>query len=250
MMKNLLLILNVLLAMLCGTTAFGGDERVPGAEDWDFAVAKAIAVDFADAGMWGRAGSYLDVVGPKTQDWNVLLMWARVKVQLGEMESADRAIRMALEQAPGNPRILFTAGDISLDLSHLDDAEIYYERALAVQPDHPEAALALGRLYTRRNEWEKLIPIYEHLVATTQAPSEVWIRLAVAHEQGANLTRSEYCYRQYAEMSRNKSVGLSHLLAFYERTGQKAKAAETRRSLNALGQSDKRLMRSLYPSSH
>ena len=225
------------------------DQVVLGSDDWNFAMAKNIAVDFADAGMWARAGAYLDDVGEKTQDWNVLLMWARVKVQLGEMEKADHAIKLALKQAPSNPRILFTAGDIALDLKQLDEAELYYEQALAIQPDQAKAALALGRLYARNNEWQKLIPVYERLASTTLAPSEVWIRLAVAHEQAGNLPRSEYCYRQYAELSRNKSVGLSHLHAFYERTGQSSKAAETRRTIHSLGKKDGRVMRALHPSS-
>ncbi len=246
------LIQNLMLGLVFWTgsmpLAQAGDQTL-GSDDWTFALQKQIAVDFAEAGMWGRADAYLDLIGPKTQDWNVLLLWSRVKIQLGDIESADKAIRLALAQAPDNPRILFTAGDLALDLNRLDDAEQHYEKALRIQPDRPQIALVLGRLYSRQNKWEKLIPIYERLVSTTDAPSEVWIRLALAHEQAGNLARAETCYREYAMMSRNRAVGLSHLAVFYERTGQKDRANEVRHQIDQLGAGDKRNMRALLPSS-
>lgn len=240
-----LLMLN-LMGMGC---AFAADEPVVlGSDDWDFAVAKSIALDFADHGKWSRAGTYLDEIAENTQDWYVLLMWSRVKIQLGEMETADKAIRLALKQAPHNPRILFTAGDIATDLNRPDDALVFYEEALELQPDQTYAAMILGRLYAKKNMWEKLIPLYERIVTTTTPTSEVWIRLAVAHEQAGNLGRAEQCYREHAMMSLNRAVGWSQLLVFYERNGMTDKADDVRKKLQSLGKTDQRNMRALLPS--
>ncbi len=229
--------------------AFAADDPVVlGSDDWNFAVAKSIALDFADHGKWSRAGTYLDEIAENTQDWYVLLMWSRVKIQLGDMETADKAIHLALKQAPHNPRILFTAGDIATDLNRPDDALAFYEQALELQPDQTYAAMILGRLYAKKNMWEKLIPLYERIVTTTTPTSEVWIRLAVAHEQAGNLDRAEQCYREYAMMSLNRAIGWSQLLVFYERHGQTVKADEVRKKLQSLGKTDQRNMRALLPS--
>ena len=239
------------LVTLCLMTnlAWAEEQNAPlGSNDWDFAVAKAIALDFANHGKWARACIYLYEIAEKTQDWNVLLVWSRVKIQLGDMVTADKAIKLALKQAPENPRILFTAGDIATDLNHPDEALLFYEKALALQPDQTYAAMILGRLYAKQNEWEKLIPIYERIVQTTTPTPEVWIRLAVAHEQAGNIKRAEICYREYANLSTNRAIGLSQLLVFYERIGQTDKASEVKKKLSSLGQGDQRNLRALMPS--
>lgn len=244
-----ILVVSIFAIFAMTNLALAEEQTAPlGSNDWDFAVAKAIALDFANHGKWARAGIYLDEIAEKTQDWNVLLMWSRVKIQLGDMATADKAIKLALKQAPENPRILFTAGDIATDLNHSDEALIFYEKALALQPDQTYAAMILGRLYAKQNEWEKLIPIYERIVQTTTPTPEVWIRLAVAHEQAGNTERAEVCYREYAKLSTNRAIGLSQLLVFYERIGQTDKANEVKKKLSSLGQGDQRNLRALMPS--
>ena len=250
--RSLLLLFSAWAVLCFGGSSVGlAEEREIqlGSEEWHFGVAKAIALDFADKGQWSRAGMYLDEIAEKTQDWYVLLMWSRVKIQLGDMQTADKAIRLALKQAPHNPRILFTAGDIATDLNRPDDAQRYYEAGLALQPDQTYAIMILGRLYAKQNRWDKLIVLYERLITLTSPTSEVWIRLAIAHEQAGNLERAEQCYREYAMMSLNRALGLSQLLVFYERNGQMSKAEDVKRQLQALGKTDPRRMRALPPAS-
>lgn len=243
-------VLFVFLIALWPINLFAYSE--PGSSDWHFDVSKTIALELADSPSWSLAAVYLRDIGSRSQDWNVLLLQAKVELQQGNLEGATAAIDKALKIHPKNPRILAMAGNIALDRDELDKAETYYLRVLEQQPYQVPVLMSLTRIYYARQNWQGVVRTYEQYQRVTAPTSEMLVRMATACERLGDVTRAESLLFQNLDTHINRLTALIALERFYQRTGQTARAdaiAQDRIRLQKKQDNDSRMMRALPSSS-
>ena len=241
------IILSVLLWPVVGYA-----QSAIGSDDWHFEVSKSIAVELADSPSWSLSLGYLRDISVQTQDWNVLLLQAKVELQQGNVDAARAAIDRALALYPDNPRILAMAGNVAADSGQFEQAENYYRRVLDKQPHHAQVLLALARIYYARKDWAQVIAVYESLNRVSEPTSEVWVRMATACEGMGDFERAEDYLKQNLEIHPNRVIALLALERFYGRIGATDKAqnvANERARLQKTENADTRVMRSLPNSS-
>jgi tetratricopeptide (TPR) repeat protein len=109
----------------------------------------------------------------------------------GDREAAVRSYGEAASLAPayrlGYAQALETVG-------RLDDASAEFEAVVAAQPESAIAQEGLGRLYYRRGEFAKALPLLEGLAAQTRDPV-VLQQLAYAAEKTGDRERAITTYR-------------------------------------------------------
>lgn len=223
----------------------------PGTEEWTFEMSKVIAVELAQTPAWSLAAPYLVRLSPKTQDWNVLLLQAKVELQKGNIAGAESAIQRALVSNPDNPRILTMAGNIASDAGKPDEALVYLDKVLAKQPQNAQVLLAIARIRFGRQEWREVIDIYERALKLVMPTSEILVRLSAAYENTGDIAQAESCLVKNLEIHPNRILALMPLERFYQRNQMEKKAAETakERELIQKKAGDQRNLRSLQKSS-
>lgn len=201
----------------------------PGTQEWHFEVSKGIALELAESSSWSMASVYLRDISPNSQDWNLLLLQAKVELQQNNLNEAKSAIERALQLHPQNPRILTMAGNIAADMGDQDAAEKYYLQVLKLQPHQTAVLMAMARIYYGRQDWKNVISTYEMLNRLVEPTSEVLVRMATACEKLGDTSRAEEYLKRNLEVHPNRVMALLALERFYQRTGDNNKYQETSR---------------------
>ncbi|MBQ8037523.1 MAG: tetratricopeptide repeat protein, partial [Proteobacteria bacterium] len=189
-----------------------------GSDDWQFDISKAIAAELADTPAWSLAIPYLRELSPKTQDWNILLLQAKIDLQQGDVASAQDGISRALQAHPTNPRIIEMAGHVAADAGHFDQAVEHYEHALALRPRNAtQIKLALARIKFAQQKYQEVIQIYESIINDIQPTSEILVRLSACYENTNDLERAELYLKQNLKVHPNRLFALLPLERFYRR---------------------------------
>ena len=223
-----------------------------GDDHWHFEVSKAIATELADSPAWRLSTIYLRDLSANSQNWNLLLLQAKVDLQQGHLKEADEVIGRAVAQYPDNPRILIMAGNIASDNGDAARAIAFYQKAAGIQPKNPAIYLGLGRIYIGQSDWQNAIRNYEKYLEFGDATSEVLVRLAMAYENSGDLQKAESCLVQNLEVHPNRVIALMPLERFYMRQNMTDKATETareRQKYQKQSDGDPRNLRALAPSS-
>jgi tetratricopeptide (TPR) repeat protein len=83
---------------------------------------------------------------------DALLALSRLYQDMGNTQGARDALIRAQQAAPRNPEVAYQYGQFLEDQGDLDGAQAQYLRALSNKPDHVASHLALGGLYTQRDD--------------------------------------------------------------------------------------------------
>ncbi|MBO4350550.1 MAG: tetratricopeptide repeat protein [Proteobacteria bacterium] len=248
-----LLLACVLLALPFPVWAGQPEEADLSQDAWHFEVSKAIALELADTPSWSLSAPYLREMSPKTQDWNLLLLLAKVELQHGEIQNAETVIQRALRENPGNPRIYAMAGNIAADAGKYDEAIQYMEHALEIQPKSAAYMQSLARIYFACKDWNHAIALYERALSRVSPTSEMYVRLATAYENVDELAKAEFYLKENLEIHPTRALALMPLERFYQRHADiyPGRAAEITAERNQLQKrdGDTRELRALQKSS-
>ncbi|MBQ9817845.1 MAG: tetratricopeptide repeat protein [Proteobacteria bacterium] len=239
----------LLACMLLPMEAWAAPEL--SSENWHFEMSKNIAIELADTPAWSMALPYLAELTPKTQDWNVMLLHAKVELQRGNIDEADRIIQKALSANPQNARVLAMAGNIAADAGRYNDAVRYLEKARSIHPNAAPIMLSLARIRFARKEWLEVITLYERALSLISPTSEIYVRLSTAYENMGTLERAEFYLKENLEVHPNRHLALMPLERFYRRHNRLEQAEQTARERAILQQKkeeDTRSLRALQKS--
>ncbi len=137
-------------------------------------------------------------------------MLANVLRSRGRDEEAYGHLLEAVRILP-HPRPLTALGSLSMTLGHEAVAEKSYETALALDPRHEEAALALAGLLVNRGEVDRGIAVLEGVLAHAPGDPEVLSTLSVAWFNRGDAERAER-YALQAVSGGARSAGASIVL--------------------------------------
>lgn len=221
-----------------------------GTQEWEYEVSKSIAASLADTAYWNQALPYFRDLSAHTQDWNVLLLHAKVELQRGNTDSAQDAIDRALSIHPDNPRLLLMAGDIAADRHQIEAAVEKYDRVLTLQPQNERALLHLARQVFALRRWQRVIELYESYLSTHEPTSEILVRLSAAYENLGEIRRAERCLLDNLALHNNKALAYLPLERFYKRQNDETRLKEIlKERMKYQKNEDNRNLRQLLPSS-
>lgn len=222
----------------------------PGSDQWDYDVAKSIATTLADTPYWSMSLPYFRDLSARSQDWNVRLLHAKVELQRGYTDRAQKAIDDAMAIHPNNPRLWLMAGDIAADSGNAQNAIDYYAKVLSVQPNNDHAQLHLARQYFVLRQWQNVIDIYDAYLATHEPTSEILVRLSAACENIGDIARAEKYLIENIDTHSNRALAYLPLERFYRRQNDEARAKSIAKERAKYQKNDDdRNLRKLLPSS-
>ena len=242
--------LQLLIPFLCAVYAplFACADE-PGSNQWDYDVAKSIATTLADTPYWSMSIPYFRALDGRSQDWNVLLLHAKVELQRGYTDRAKNAVDDALAIHPNNPRLWLMAADIAADSGNPQSAIDYYSKVLDVQPRNELAQLRLARQYFAIRQWQNVIDIYEAYLTAHEPTSEILVRLSAAYENVGDIERAEKYLLENLDIHSNRTLAYLPLERFYRRQNDEERAnAIAKKRAQSLENDDDRNMRKLLPS--
>jgi type IV pilus assembly protein PilF len=95
---------------------------------------------------------------------------------------------------------LVNAGVCVSSIGDLVDAERYYNRALMVRPNMPEAMVQLGSVALDRGDAAQAVEVVQHYLAVNQATPEVlWLGVRAERKLGDNTSAAAFARRIQAE---------------------------------------------------
>jgi tetratricopeptide (TPR) repeat protein len=122
-------------------------------------------------------------------------------LQKGELKAAEAELRQAVKLAPGDPVALAILGMVLSGQSNFEEASVYFERALRIDPDDTRTRynlavteLRLGKTAAAKANLERILnqkPDHKQaaaLLGTTKVPS---YEAALEHYQGGRFAESQ-----------------------------------------------------------
>ncbi|MSP12423.1 MAG: tetratricopeptide repeat protein [Chloroflexi bacterium] len=147
----------------------------------------------------------------------------------GNLSQATRYLEIALRNQVGDrAEAAYRLGLCQMRLDDLQEAAIWYERALGIQRNHPSAHIALGDICQIRGEYDDAAQHFEAALRVLRDHPEVHLRLAnLYHSQGQlDLARTHYEHTLTADPD--------HKEALYRLALVQAKAGEPSEALRLL----------------
>ncbi len=150
---------------------------------------------------WNQAGIYRDnftfyqhIIALNPQARNAWYNLGREYSMQGRTQDALAAYLTAGEQRPDHVWAHIGAGQMAAELGRLAEAEMYLQRALAVDPSFPEALNNMGALRLRQKRYSEALELFETLIEMQPEYAKVYSGIGVAL---AGLRRFEEALRSF-----------------------------------------------------
>lgn len=106
---------------------------------------------------------------------------------------------------------LYNYGAAFEELGDLDQAAVQFEKALAVEPVYPFAALALARIHDARGAWDDAIVYYSKALEAQPRSAEIHVLLGLAHRNIENLNEAVRHYELALAIEPDNVAALTNL---------------------------------------
>lgn len=135
---------------------------------------------------------------------------AMAAIQKEDYQAAIGSLETVVGLAPGFPEVYYNLAFALEKLGNTEKAIEHYKKALETRPDYYAALLAMGEIYTNRQEWPQAA---EYLKKASDArPSEV----AVRYNYGAVMMNLGDTPAAYAAFEKVLELDPSRALAHYQ----------------------------------
>jgi len=125
----------------------------------------------------------------------------------GKYDEAAAEFKKELEINPNNSLALWKLGELGLR-SDPQSVRGYLERAVTLNPDLPQAALAYGRLLARMGETEKAVEQFQRVVRLAPEEDSVHYHLAKAYRLLGRVEQAQLETVRFQELAMKKSERL------------------------------------------
>jgi tetratricopeptide (TPR) repeat protein len=166
---------------------------------------------------------------------------ARALIGLGRQNEAIKELQEDIKISPQSPESNFLLGQAFLQQQDYENAKIYYEKAIELQPDNLNAYYGLSTTYTRLKQPDKAaeyMAVFKKLRAqvrqernyghsplddlsrTRKSFAELSMGAARLYEVKGQLTKAEELLKQAVAADPNEAASHKRLAAFYQKTGR------------------------------
>lgn len=129
----------------------------------------------------------------------------------GRHAEAIACFKAALEETPGDPRVLFALGNTANALGHREAAENFFRLVLAQDPDRLEALVNLANLLRAGNRTADVIALLKPALERAPDHAELWLTLGSALREAGDMTTAETFYREALRLKPDYAPALGNL---------------------------------------
>ena len=172
------------------------------------------------------------------------------QIELKEFEAAEEALRRSLALRPNSADAINALGSVFRARRKMDESQLQFERALALDSRHVGANFNLGRTLAEKGEWTDAERCYRNALAADPKRAEVAVALAeLLLLRGRRQDAMETADRGHAllggapaRVSADNISTLDGLAALFDALGQVAKALAIYKSTFAFKPEPKRAL--------
>lgn len=122
-------------------------------------------------------------------------------IKTGQFGPAEEYCRSFLEQSPNDINVLGLLGAILLKLERPDDAKLFLEKAIRLEPEFAKPYEDLGFLNLRTGDLDQAIRYFEEAIRLDPEQPGAWSGLADALIRNGNEERAQSARRRFLELS-------------------------------------------------
>lgn len=197
-----------------------------------------LGFDSVSTGYYQRA---LNEVGPvMEEDPNMIEAYfvaGAAYIGLHQPDPAIDALAHALSFRPTDTQTLYNLGYAFELKGNLNEAEAWYRKVMAYEPNHLFAALSLGRIYRARDQpalsrqyFQIAIQRYETALKTVEGPeaqSDLYVSLGGVYYDEGDLDGAQRSFLAAAGLTPSRKMLYYNLAQIYEARGEIVKAVES-----------------------
>jgi tetratricopeptide (TPR) repeat protein len=191
---------------------------------------------------------YRDILTRAATHWPTLSALGRIYYRLGKWQEVLALYRAEVEQrgisAARLAALLYKMADLYLEqIGDEESALAAYNRALEANPSYLPALQAVARIYRRREDWERLLPVMRRLAEVQSSAEQKAIALCEIGElcetRLGQLSVAVQYFRQGLELAPGNDVALTALLRIFSAEGRWREVVELyQRALGATTDED------------
>lgn len=95
-----------------------------------------------------------------------------------DLAAAKQEFILELNLDPANSNAAYELGEMDRQAGQIDQAQAYFERAVAYHPDFPEAQVGLAVVLSWKGKWQDALPHLERAIALRPDDEVAWYRLS------------------------------------------------------------------------
>lgn len=130
-----------------------------------------------------------------------LSLLAQVQADCGDMISAEKTARKALETNPNDPEINLLLGRLLYKAGQLDQSIVYLKLATVSGDKTLEALMELGRVYQARREFQTAIQVYQQAIMLSPKSHQPYLAAGSVLREAKDYRGSEAMFRRAAELA-------------------------------------------------
>lgn len=127
---------------------------------------------------------------------SAVLKQAEVARRLGHVDQAETLVRSVAKGAAGRAEYSFQMGCIMADRDDLDGAVEYFERAVDMDPHHPQALFRLANIAATRSDDQEAIMLYERSLSIPPFHLGAMLNLGLLYEDVEQYRAAAYCFKR------------------------------------------------------
>lgn len=164
--------------------------------------------------------------GPCFDELSVCYADARHALAAGNLAEAERLLEKAIRLDDTVPELYNALGVLRMQQEDLAAAEIYFCRALALEPEQGDALLNLSNLLFARDCLADAIQVCQRAVAHQPHNARAWQNLGVLLQANRSFVESEACYRRALTLQPDYPTALWNLAQWLLQQGRFAEGWE------------------------
>ncbi|MFQ5687737.1 MAG: tetratricopeptide repeat protein [Candidatus Scalindua sp.] len=146
-----------------------------------------------------------------TKEFEVLIDIAKTQRMSGDFKSALKSIEKLSKTYDGEANLHYQWAHCLDDLGEYEDALTHYNRALEINPSHPDTLFRLAYDYDLSGDDEKALEYYEKCIKEVPLYTNTMINLGLIYEDNADFEKAVSCYKAVLQSYPNHKTARLYL---------------------------------------
>gem|GEM_PF-2186962 len=172
---------------------------------------------------------------------NILFKKALTAHMETRLEEAAGLYRKLISKAPGHVPALNNLGTICLQTDDLNNAAIYFEKAIKIDNLNADALSNLGLIYKEKGDLEKATRFFQKALAINPSDSDLHTNLGAVLKIGGDFEQAKRCHQKALSLDPKNVKALNNLGLVYKEMANWQKAVHALKQALALNPDDEEL---------
>lgn len=146
-----------------------------------------------------------------TKEFEILIDIAETQRMSGDLQGALKSIEKLSKAYDGEASLHYQWANCLDDLGEYEDALAHYNRALEINPSHPDTLFRLAYDFDLSGEDEKALEYYEKCIEEVPLYTNAMINLGIVYEDNGEYEKAVSCYETVLQSYPNHEIAKLYL---------------------------------------